>query len=190
MAVRPLPTQDELRNILRYNPETGSLFWRRRPVSMFEGVTESAEFTSKKWNGRFAGRIALNHKSKGGYKSGSCFGKQYQAHRIIWKLMTGDEPETIDHINGNPSDNRWKNLRGASRVENQKNMAMRKDNSSGVVGVSWQPAKKRWFAYLNSAGKRVNIGRFKSFQDAVAARKAAEIQYGFHPNHGRKGVSE
>jgi hypothetical protein len=107
--------------------------------------------------------------------------KQYLAHRIIWKLLYGEDPEEIDHINGNRSDNRITNLRSVSRLENMRNRKRASDNTSGVTGVFWYKARSKWRATISQK----ILGNFNKFEDAVAARKQAEKELGYHPNHGR-----
>jgi len=65
-------------------------------------------------------------------------------------------------------------------------MKMRKDNTSGVVGVCWDKRARKWQASITLDGRTKGIGNFKSKADAIAARKAAEIDHCFHENHGRK----
>jgi hypothetical protein len=72
-----------------------------------------------------------------------------------------------------------------THAENQRNARLPKHNSSGVVGVLWSPRVNRWRAQISKNGKQVHLGYFDCMDEAVTARKAAEIQNGFHPNHGR-----
>jgi hypothetical protein len=108
-------TPQELHNLFDYNPETGNLVWkvfgarRRKP-------------------GDIAGCIA--HSEKGRITVG-IRGKLHRAHRIIWAMQTGEWPTNqIDHINENPSDNRWCNLRLATKSENMRNITLHKSNTS------------------------------------------------------------
>jgi len=105
----------------------------------------------------------------------------YYTHRLIWKLLYGEDPEEIDHINGNRSDNRITNLRSVCHYENMRNSKQYSGNTSGVTGVSWCKDRPKWRAGI---GGKV-LGDFDRFEDAVAARKQAEKEYGYHPNHGR-----
>lgn len=97
--------------------------------------------------------------------------------------MHGVDPDDIDHINGDPSDNRLENLRNVSHEVNGRNLARRKNNTSGVTGVSRHGSK--WVARICPSRRTIYIGIFDSFDDAVAARRAAEVKYGYHPNRGR-----
>lgn len=114
------------------------------------------------------------------------FGKTVLAHRVIWKLVHGEEPRTIDHINGDPKDNRIENLRSVAQVDNCRNGRMRKTNISGVTGVRWDARIKRWVARINVGMRGQYLGVFVHLNEAVAARKAAEIKYGYHANHGQR----
>lgn len=170
-----------LRQLIRYEPETGRLFWLPRPREMF-----GSDRSWKIWNTRFSGKEALAVGKGNGYCYGAILSRNYLAHRVAWALATGAWPEEqIDHINGDRSDNRLENIRAVSNAENGKNTSIRVDNTSGVVGVSWSDRRSKWVAYINADSRRLPLGRFDSFEDAVAARKAAEVRYSFHPNHGR-----
>ena len=100
--------------------------------------------------------------------------------------MTGSWPiAEIDHINGVKDDNRFKNLREATRTENIRNQKLpRVDNASGVAGVSWYKKYGKWVARIQVHGKRISLGYFSNLCDAVTARKAAEIKHfgAFAPN--------
>ena len=114
------------------------------------------------------------------------FYKEYKAHRILWKIKYGYDPVGIDHINGNRIDNRLINLREADQLENMKNVCIQKSNTSGFVGVSWNKAKNAWDARIECNKKIYRLGRFKNKEDAIRARKDAEVKHGFHPNHGKE----
>lgn len=93
------------------------------------------------------------------------------------------------HINHNPVDNRLGNLRLVTSAENNRNVPLRKANTSSVCGVNWHKLRCKWRAYIRTSGKHLHLGMFDNFEDAVSARKAAEVKYGFHPNHGLAEVS-
>lgn len=97
-------------------------------------------------------------------------GQRYGAHRLAWLYMTGTLPkEEIDHIDTNPLNNSWGNLRKATRRQNVANTSMRSDNWSGFKGVSWSKKHRRWVAQANIGGKRKWLGYFL---DARSAHKA------------------
>jgi hypothetical protein len=181
MAKRELPTPEELRQLLRYEPETGKLYWLERPLEMFRD-----EWLGKAWNTRWAGEEGLATPDSYGYLRGEIHGVSFFAHRVAWALTHGDWPiEQIDHINGQRDDNRIANLRCVSHAENQKNSALRKDNTTGRTGVHWHKKCGKWVAVIGVDGRPLHLGYFERFEDAVAAREKAEIEHGFHPNHGR-----
>lgn len=172
---------EELRKLIHHEPDTGKLFWKHRDVSMFSHTQMPFHYYYL-WNKKYANKeIGPNTR---GYIRISLFGRKYQAHRVIWALHYGEWPkDQIDHINGVKSDNSIVNLRVVTDAENRKNMPLRSDNKSGVSGVRHR--KNCWITEIVVNRKNIHIGCFENFEDAVAARKAAEIQYGFHENHGR-----
>ncbi len=185
---RKLPSPRVLRRLLSYDPETGELRWKKRPVWLFKKPSgaKTRRWRASYWNNRYATHRAFTSKDRHGYHQGNLFNTVYRAHRLIWVLHHGTWPEAdIDHINGDRSDNRIENLRSVSRMENLQNVRLRPNNTSGIVGVSWMPKLSKWQAYINVNRKRLPLGQFKNKSDAIAARKAAEKKYGFHPNHGR-----
>jgi len=109
---KPLPNQGYLLEILRYDPKTGLLFWRRRPMSHFPSKRAWAV-----WNSRFSNGPAFRTKTKG-YRAGKVDGVNYFAHRIVWKMVHGFDPLVIDHKNHDRSDNRVENLRNGTQKEN------------------------------------------------------------------------
>lgn len=182
MADAKLPSQDVLNQFLRYDPDSGKLFWRARTDDMFTGGDDR---TNAAWNSRYAGKEAFITANVKGYLYGSIHKQKMKAHRVIWKMVTGQEPDQIDHINGDAADNRWVNLRDVAGWENQRNMKRPKNNTSGHIGVSWDSNRNLWSAEIWNRGKKHALGRFENIDDAVAARRAAQEQFGFHPNHGR-----
>lgn len=112
--------------------------------------------------------------------------RKYKGHRVCWELVNGPIPPgmTIDHIDHNPLNNRISNLRLANQTEQKRNMPISKRNSSGVVGVCWNKKAKKWLAKIGVNGKIIELGASKKIEDAIEMRKKAEIDYGFHKNHG------
>lgn len=177
----PLPSQQELQALLRYEPETGKLFWHERPREMFRSNNAWSA-----WNGRYAGSEAFRTPNGRRYLVGSINDTMYRAHRIIWRLVTGEEPDEIDHINGDRADNRWSNLRSVTGSENNRNTQIRANNKSGVMGVCWHKQSQKWAAKIRIDGRGMHLGTFPTIEEATAARKAAERRFGFHANHGRE----
>lgn len=111
--------------------------------------------------------------------------KRYKAHRLIYLLQTSAwPPDEIDHLNGDGTDNRWENLRAATPEENRQNLRKYSSNRSGHTGVCWHKHCGKWAARIMVHRRNIHLGYFTSKEDAVAARKKAEVEHGFHPNHG------
>lgn len=183
MAKKPLPDQAHLLKLLRYEPDTGKIFWRARdPSLMMASGSYSREARARMWNGMYAGKETGLMLNSDGYPMVTLDRHPYRAHRLIWKMITGDDPDVIDHINGDRADNRWCNLRNVTPSENCKNQRIGTRNRSGVMGICWWGGG--WYAQIRHAGKVIHLGKFKELSDAVAARKSAERSYGYHPNHG------
>lgn len=174
-----------LRTLLRYEPESGKLFWLPRSASHFSDGRHDAAHNAAKWNARFAGREALCTPCRG-YFSGTIFGIKYSTHRVAWAIHYGCWPEyEVDHEDHDGQNNRAKNLRDVPPAINSKNQSLRKTNQSGVTGVYWHKPRKRWVAKIHVDGRTIHLGNFIKFEDAALARIAAQKQHGFHPNHGR-----
>lgn len=99
--------------------------------------------------------------------------KCIKMHRLIFSHTN----DFIDHINHCVYDNRKSNLRIVTHSQNMRNHKIHINNSSGVSGVSWHKKANKWWAYINVDGKRINLGYFDKFEDAVKARKNAEEKY-------------
>jgi hypothetical protein len=181
METKDLP-YEELSKLVECDPETGKLFWLPRPRELFGRVNAYTY-----WAERRAGREAFQYVHQG-YFYGRVLGRIYAAHRVVWILTYRKGPiGFIDHIDGDRSNNSVPNLREVSRQENAMNKSIQRNNHSGCMGVHWHKKDRVWKAYISYAGQRTNIGSFAIFDDAVKARKEAEIRLGFHPNHGRGG---
>ena len=188
MASKPIPSPKVLRQLLRYEPDTGKLFWMPRGPEWFRpNHRHSAEGLSQVWNGRNAGREAFTAPDQKGYLQGQVLKYHTMAHRVIWAMHSDMWPEAVDHINGDGLDNRLTNLRAVSRSENGRNAAVPVTNRSGVMGVRFY--KGSWEANIRVDGRQRHLGRFSSMGEAAAARKRAEAEHGYHPNHGRTAPS-
>lgn len=144
---KPLPDAVILEQLFDYDAASGVLFWRERPRDMF-----GSNMQFHRWNGAYAGKPA-GRVTASGYRSVKVQGEAFQAHRIIWKLATGQEPGEIDHINRDKLDNRLSNLREASRSVNMKNKGRHPKNTSGHKHIVWFPRLKKWMVQLSVPGK-------------------------------------
>ena len=113
--------------------------------------------------------------------------KNYRRSRIVYEMFNGpiECGYEIDHIDHNKSNDCIENLRMVTACENMRNYPKRVDNSSGMSGVSWYKRNLRWQAQIKIDGKNLHLGYFDNFNDAVKARKEAELLYNFHENHGK-----
>ncbi len=101
-------------------------------------------------------------------------GKYFLVHRIIYKMVTGEEPLLpVDHIDGNPLNNKFDNLRLASPAVNNRNQKMHSHNTSGFTGVSWSKLTGKWQAHIKVQNKLYGLGQFATIEEAIAARKGA-----------------
>ena len=186
MATKELPSPDTLRQLLRYEPETGKLFWREREPAMFEAGRHSAERSATAWNSRYAGKVAFTAlEGEGGYQRGRIYGQLYKAHRVAWTIFYGCWPEhEIDHIDGDKSNNRITNLRDVPHMLNCRNRRLQKTNTTGYSGLTWRRDTKKWRACIHVNGRPTTIGSFATKEEAIDARKRAQNEQGYHPNHG------
>ncbi|CAH9014422.1 putative HNH endonuclease [Vibrio phage 495E54-1] len=118
------------------------------------------------------------------YANGSVNGKTKAVHQVILPVSLG---ELVDHQDQDGLNNVRRNLRCTDKQGNARNTVIHKDNTSGTMGVTWKKDKSKWKAYINVYSKQIHLGYFTEYQEAVSARKAAEVKYGFHENHGRVG---
>lgn len=153
-------TQARLRELLDYDPATGEF---RRRISG-GGVCQGSTAGSVRPDGYIV--IGVDYES-------------HLAHRLVWLYVYGELPENdVDHINGSKADNRFANLRAASRSENLANCRMRKDNTSGLKGVSFNKRGGNWLAQISIRGRQTRIGTFPSKEEAYAAyRQRATCEF-------------
>lgn len=141
-------TAERLRDLFFYDPDVGE-FIRKRGVQ-----------------GCMAGSVAGYIESRG-YAKITIDGIAYRAHRLAWLYVYGEFPSMdLDHINWNKSDNRIENLRIVTCCENQQNAPIRKDNTSGYRGVSFDKSKGKWAASIAHKGVEKKLGHFGSAEDA------------------------
>lgn len=161
-------TEEFLRDSLEYNPLTGIFKWRLRADK------------NRSWNANYAGFTA-GHVDKKGYTTirltidgeRGCF----FASRLAFIYMTGQCPALVDHKDGNPRNNRWENLRGATRSQNMHNSKMQSNNRSGFKGVAWHKTSKKWRAMIGLNGRQKCLGYFSSPEEAHAVYCAASDEY-------------
>jgi hypothetical protein len=153
-----LPSSETLRELFNYNPDTGELTCKSRPNARLH-------------IGDVVGTIS------GGRRSIRIKNKRYFASRIIWKMVNGVDPRfTIDHKNMNSLDDRIDNLREATFSENNCNTRLRKNNTSGFCGVSWNKEGKMWCAQIRKNGKYYSLGLFLTANQAFMHRAAVACE--------------
>lgn len=153
-------TQEFLRGRLDYDPLTGIFRWKPRSDCF------------RNWNTKYAGKPA-----------GSLTGKGYivirltingergkvAASRLAFIYMEGQCPPIVDHKDRNRQNDRWDNLRAATREQNARNSAMQSNNKSGFKGVDWRPERRKWRAMIGVDGRQRCLGYFSSPEEAHAA---------------------
>lgn len=133
-------------------------------------------------------KITPKNKTASGYVRFKIFGKNRLAHRLIWLYMTGEFPSDgleVDHINGIRDDNRWANLRLATRRQNRLNSTIDKDNKSGYKGVCWSKHSKKWRAACKINYQYHHIGLYENKEDAHKAyvNYVKELHGEFYTSH-------
>ena len=141
-----------VKEYIGYEPETGRLFWKKK--------------RGNKHTGQTAGSVDTH-----GHVRIELFGKTIGAHRAAWIVATGHNPlGVVDHINGDPADNRIVNLREATMSENLHNQRRaHKHNKTGILGVQWRPSKNKFRARIVVSGKEIHLGHFDRVEDAQKA---------------------
>jgi len=154
---QPHLDQETLKSILTYDPVTGEFTWRERSD------------VPNNWNRRYAGKVAGNvskHPNRQ-YRSIGIFSWPWHAHRLAFLYMTGRWPSEIDHIDCNPLNNRWSNLRESTHSQN---LANRKPTAGKPLkGAFFHKTKQKWKAQIKNGAKQVHLGYFASAQEAHAA---------------------
>lgn len=132
---------------------------------------------SRRW------RIRPTPRGSGIYFTGQKNDKWEMLHRF---LIAAPKGSIVDHINGNPLDNRKSNLRLCTRAQNCQNQRIGKSNSSGYKGVSWETWSQKWHASITANGKQRSLGRFSSKEAAAKAYNKATLKY--HGQYARLNV--
>lgn len=162
----PFLDQKLLKRLLVYDPDTGQFTWLRRSGGQ------------KSWNTRYSGRVAGCDWSPDGktiYRAIRIFDWPFTAHRRAVLFMTGAWPANeVDHKDRCGTNNRWKNLRQATKAQNGANRGANKNNKTGIKGVTL--SQGRYKATIQSNGKSKFLGRFDSAAEAGAAYQTAAAQ--------------
>lgn len=116
---------------------------------------------------------------KNGYLVTRVNGRLYRVHQLIWFMTHGVWPEQIDHIDGNPLNNRLENLRACNAAENAQNRVLASNNRSGCPGVSYHIRKRKWEAKIGVDNRYINLGYYAHKSDAMCAYILAKRLY--HP---------
>ena len=164
----------EALELFRYDYETGVLYWRRRNSNRVPKTLEAG-----------------TQRKSSGYLYVQVHGRLYPVHRVVMLMCYGfyGEGLDVDHINHVRDDNRLFNLRFVTRSENSKNQSLSSKSTTGVTGVSFLKARKKYIAQIGVNRKLIYLGMFETLEGAAAARAEANLKFNFNNNHG-KGRSE
>lgn len=162
---RILPSVDIINSVISVSESTGTATWNN--------------------NGKLAGARYTTRQGKT-YRQIKILGVVYPLHRVISKVfgILTDESLQVDHINGDGLDNRISNLRVVTQKENNRNRRIPSINTSGVIGVNIVSGTGKWQARIGTGSGRKHLGYFDDFDDAVKARRNAEIELGYSDGHG------
>lgn len=175
-----------LKKLLRLDEVTGKLYFKERPEELFSSERQPAHISCSSWNAKYANKEAMNTKQGMGYLHGALMGEKVLAHRAVYAISNNEWPKgEVDHINGIKTDNRPENLRATSHETNMRNQRLRKTNTSGFNGVSYNKSRKQYEVYIYANGRKTNLGRFATLDEAIEAREVANKEHGYHENHGR-----
>jgi hypothetical protein len=178
----PLPSPDQLRKLIEYDPISGILTWRERPVVLFSKGRRSAAWSAAVWNAKHANKPALSQKTSHGYMRGNVtvdgVTKSILAHRAAWAIYHGCWPGPImDHEDNDGCNNRIANLRDATTHQNARNCTSARGSSSQYLGVFNDRVKNRWTASITVEGKQIWLGGFNDERAAAIAYDTAAREY-------------
>lgn len=122
--------------------------------------------------------------NKAGYLRTTVAGRLYYNHHLVWLLFHGYLPKMLDHINGDRADNRIENLRECTQEENMRNCRNKKNNTTGIKGVTWRPTKGKFRARITVDQKEVCIGHYDTLEEASqAVQQARTTHHGAFARH-------
>lgn len=158
----------KIKSQLQYNSETGVILWKEsgkgRRKDLIAGCVKRKKDNT--WR-----RIVLD-------------GQEYTSGQIAWTIKTGKFPDfIIDHMDGDPLNDKWENLRRGDRCVDQRNLKKNRRNSTGVTGVRLN--KGYFLAFIGNGSEQEYLGCSKDFFEACCLRKSAEIKYNYSPRHGK-----
>lgn len=164
----------EALELFRYDYETGVLYWRWRVNSCVPKTLEAG-----------------TQRNSDGYLYVKVHGRNYPVHRVVMLMCYGfyGEGLEVDHINHVRNDNRLFNLRFVTHGENMRNKSVNSKNTSGVTGVCFSKARKKYIAQIKVNREFIHLGYFETLEEAAAARAEANLKFNFNNNHG-KGRAE
>jgi len=156
-----------VRKFLDYDPDTGVFTWRAKPSNRANRIRV----------GKPAGHVWRGPRGDA-YNKLAIRGQAYRAARLAVFWMTGAWPSSeVDHKDGDTLNDRWSNLRLASRLENSRNRAAQINNKLGVKGVYFDKTLRRYRAQIKGDGRRWHLGLFDSTEEAHVAYCAAAKKY-------------
>lgn len=150
-------TLERVNELLEYRD--GQLFWKVHP------------------RGRKLKGLPSGNKDSKGYLQTTIDGRLHFNHRLIFLMHHGHLPTCVDHIDGNPANNRIENLREASRRQNSWNQARTRNTASGVKGVTWQERNKKWKVRVMVSGVSHYCGLFEDIELAELVAEEARNKY-------------
>jgi hypothetical protein len=157
---------DYVQEFFIYNNE-GNFIWKKTSKYRPDLLNTIAGYLDKKMNYY---KVELKHKS-------------FYLHRLIWLYHNKTFPILeLDHIDGNTTNNRIENLREVNRNQNLQNITVTKKSKSGIKGVYFLESSKKWICDIGVNNKTIHLGTYITCQEAIDARKTAEIKYFTHNN--------